>query len=60
MLRLVAGAWDFEAMRTRCRIAAGDYEPTRIVSQYEAVLAAAAGSGSIGNAGEVWHPARPI
>jgi glycosyltransferase involved in cell wall biosynthesis len=60
MLRLVAGAWDFEAMRTRCRIAAGDYEPTRIVSQYEAVLAAAAGSGSIGNAGEAWRPARPI
>ena len=33
MLALIAGAWDFEAMRMRCRVAAGDYEPTRIVSQ---------------------------
>ena len=56
MLRLIAGAWDFEAMRRRCREAAGDYAPTRIVSQYEAVLAAAAGSGSFDGAGEAWRP----
>lgn len=55
MLALIGGAWDFEAMRMRCRIAAGDYEPTRIVSQYEAVLAAAVGSGSIDDAGEAWR-----
>jgi hypothetical protein len=56
MERLIAGAWDFEVMRRRCRAAAGDYEPARIVSQYEAVLAAAAGSGLIDGAGEAWRP----
>ena len=57
MERLMAGAWDFEAMRSRCRIAAADYAPAKIVSEYEAALAAAAGLGALDGAGAAWRPA---
>lgn len=56
MAGVIDGGWDQATARTACRTAALDYAPARIVSQYEAVLLATAGRGTLdgargGNAG---------
>jgi len=56
MRQLIDGTWELEAMRRACRAEAALYEPARIVSQYEAVLTAAVGGGSMDDAGQAWQP----
>ncbi len=62
LLPLAVHGWDFSLMRDACRTAAAAYAPSRIVLQYEAVLAAAAGisppSGDTrADTGEAWQTA---
>jgi glycosyltransferase involved in cell wall biosynthesis len=54
--RLLDPGWDRQAIQQACQQAASAYEPERIVSQYEAVLHAAATGGAVPlDAGEVWN-----
>jgi glycosyltransferase involved in cell wall biosynthesis len=56
MRQLIDGVWKHEEMRLACRAAALNYRPSRIVAEYESVLTAAVGGGTMDGAGEAWRP----
>lgn len=58
---LLASGWDRAAMHAECLAAAAAYRPERIVTQYEAVLTAAAMRRPVPeDAGEVWRPSADV
>jgi glycosyltransferase involved in cell wall biosynthesis len=54
--QMIDGVWNHEEMRHACRAAALNYRPSRIVAEYESVLTAAVGRGTMHGAGEAWRP----